>query len=121
MRTSRYAWVVLLGASALGGCTEWVPLRNAHDRDGERVRVVSGKKQIMIAELVTCDDDGFVIAKQTSDCGGDAPITFDTRKDKISIFEKDTTSSVGIVVATVLASIFVPAGIVGSVLLSGSH
>lgn len=104
-------------AIALAGCSDWAPIHNARDFEGQRVKVeAAGHEEIVIDEVVTCDDDGFVIASQASDCHEKR--TFDTRRDKVLAIDKDTKSSVGLVVAGVLASIFIPAAIVGSAILS---
>lgn len=101
----------------LVGCSDWKPIHSAHDVEGQRVKIeAKGKEDVVIDEVVTCDDAGFIIASQVSDCRDDH--TFDTRRDKVQVFDKDTKSSVGLIVVGVLTSIFVPAAIVGSAILS---
>jgi hypothetical protein len=114
----RHAWAFVI-ASLLVGCSEWSPLRSARDVEGQRVRVqAAGKEEVVIEEVVTCDDKGFIIASQVSDCRENPERTFDTRRDKVSVHDKDTKSSIGIAVACILACIFVPAGIVGTAIIS---
>ncbi len=98
------------------GCAEWTPIRSAHDVEGQRVKVESAGKQIEIDAVVTCDDKGFIIANVLSDCGDHH--TFDTRRDKVRVHDGEAKSNVGIVVTAILAAIFIPAGIVGTAILT---
>lgn len=117
MTSMRFAWLAI----ALAGCSEWTPIRNARDVDGQRVRVeIPGRPDVDIDALVLCDDKGFVIASTDSECRGDSKVTYDTRREKILVHDGETKSNVGIVVTAVLAAIFVPIGIVGTAILT-SH
>ena len=112
-------WLVL--ACALSACATWVPAHSAREVEGQRVKVEVAGKEVDIDASVTCDDEGFVLAADESDCRDHPEKTFDARRYKvIAQQENPKTRSVGYVVACVLAAIFVPAGIVGGALL-GVH
>ena len=108
----RYACILAL----MCGCSDWSPVKNAHDVEGQLVRVESpGKKAETVDEVVLCDDKGFVFAGDSRDCK-DEP--YDVRKDKVFKHDKDTKGTVGIVVTGILTAIFVPFAIVGSTILA---
>ncbi|HEX4513355.1 MAG TPA: hypothetical protein VGH87_24900 [Polyangiaceae bacterium] len=112
MSLGKYAVMVV----ALSGCSDWTQVKNAHDAEGQLVRVESkGKEPTTVDELILCDKEGFLFAGDSRDCE-DAP--FDVRKDKVFKHDKDTKSSVGMWVAGVLTAIVVPLGIVGTAILS---
>ena len=120
MAPSTRPWTALVVAASLTtACSDWTPIRNAHDYAGQAVKVEAAGKEIHIDEVVTCDESGFVIADQESDCSADPPRTFDTRRDHVLIHDKDTRGTVGVVVAGVLTAILVPVAIVGSKMLTG--
>jgi hypothetical protein len=101
---------------ALCGCSDWSQVKNAHDVEGQLVRVESpGKKAETVDEVVLCDTEGFVFAGDSRDCK-DEP--YDFRKSKVFKHERDTKGTVGIVVTGILRAIFVPFAIVGSQMLS---
>jgi hypothetical protein len=110
--------MVVIVASALAGCSDWAPVHTARDIEGQRVKVQAAGKDSVIEEVVVCDEDGFIIANEVADCHGTPERTFDTRRDKVLVHQKDTKASVGLVVVGILAAIFVPAGIVGGAILS---
>jgi len=115
----RQAILACACAIALGACSDWKPIKNAHDYEGQRVKVeVAHGDPTILESVVTCDDDGFVIANEAHDCADKH--TFDTRRDKVSVHDGDAKSSVGLVVTGILAAIFVPVAIVGSAILT-SH
>jgi len=116
----RHSWMVVVIAGALTGCSDWTPVRNARDVEGQSVKVESRGKEVAIDAVVLCDDAGFIIASQVSDCRDSPQLTFDTRRDKVLVVNKDTKSSVGVLVAGILTAIVVPIAIVGSAILS-SH
>ena len=102
---------------ALCGCSDWSQVKNAHDVEGQLVRVESkGKEAATVDEVVLCDTQGFVFAGDSRDCK-DEP--YDFRKDKVFKHVRDTKSTVGIVVTGILTAIFVPFAVVGSTILSG--
>jgi hypothetical protein len=100
---------------ALVGCSDWSPVKNAHDVEGQVVRVESAGKETTVDEVVLCDSSGFLFAGQTSDCKDSA---FDVRRDKVLKHDKDTKSTVGLIVTGILTAIFVPVAIVGTTILS---
>ena len=110
----------LLLAGALSACASWVPAHSAREVEGRSVKVVVAGKEVAIDEAVTCDDEGFVLAAQSSDC--DRPErTFDARRYKVLAREDNPkATTAGYVVACVLAAIFVPAGVVAGAML-GVH
>ena len=110
----RHAWAFL----ALVGCSDWSQVKDAHDVEGQLVRVESKGKESTIDEVVLCDTKGFVIAGQTSDCTDPQAQTFDVRRDKVLKHDKDTKETVGLVVTGILTAILVPAAIVGSKVLT---
>ncbi len=118
MRTlHRLLWVTTL--VALAGCSEWAPIRSARDLEGQQVKIEAhGKEAVVIEQVVTCDDEGYVIANQVSDCRENPAATFDTRRDKVLVHDGSAKSNVGYIVACVLAAVFVPAGIVGTAILT---
>jgi hypothetical protein len=117
-RASHLAVAAAVVALASAACSDWTPIRNAHDYAGQAVRVETAGKDIHIDEVVTCDDTGFVIASDESDCTGDRP-RYDTRRDKVLIHDKDTRGTVGMVVAGVLGAVLIPTAIVGGKILTG--
>ncbi len=111
-------WVVL--GAALSACGTWVPAHSAREVEGRKVKVQAHGKEVVIDEAITCDDEGYVVAAQMSDCD-DPNRAFDTRVYPIvARAENAKADQVGYVVAAVLAAIFVPAGIIGSAVL-GIH
>jgi hypothetical protein len=111
---------LFIAALALAGCSDWTPVKNANDVQGVTVKVrAEGKDEVVVDEVVPCDEKGFVFAKQASDCSEGSTATFDTRRDKVLVHSKDSTDSVGYIVVGVLTAIFVPFAIVGSAMLSG--
>ena len=104
---------------ALCGCSDWAPVKNAHDVEGQLVRVESkGKETATVDEVVLCDSAGLVFAGDSRGCAADGPV-YDVRKDKVFKHVSDTKGTVGLVVTGILTAIFVPAAIVGSAMLSG--
>ena len=108
---------------ALCGCSDWSQVKNAHDVEGQLVRVESkGKEMATVDEVVLCDSAGFTFAGDSRDCAATpesgGPL-FDIRKDKVFKHERDTRATVGIVVTGILTAIFTPVAIVGSKMLSG--
>src|SRR5262249_48860338 len=102
---------------ALCGCSDWTPVKNAHDVEGQLVRVEPpGKERETVDEVVLCDTQGFVFAGDSRDCK-DAP--YDVRKDKVFKHVADTKGTIGVVVTGILTAIFVPVAIVGSTMLAG--
>lgn len=101
--------------AALVGCSDWSQVKNAHDVDGQLVRVESKGKESTIDEVAVCD--AYVIAGQASDCSDPNAQKFDTRKDKVLKHDRDTRATVGLVVTGILTAVLVPAAIVGSKLL----
>lgn len=100
------------------GCSDWSQVKNAHDVEGQLVRVESNGKERTIDEVVLCDSSGYVIAGQTSECTDPKAQTFDTRRDKVLKHDKDTKTTVGLVVTGILSAVLVPAAIVGSKVLA---
>ncbi len=117
----RKSWALLAVSVLAAGCSDWTPVKTARDIEGQRVRVQTGGKEIVIEEVALCDDDGFVVARDRSECHGDTEQTYDTRRDKVLVVDKDMKATVGIVVAGVLTAIFVPVAVVGSAILSAPH
>ena len=106
----------VLAFGALLGCSDWTPVKSASDVEGQLVRVESpGKETVVVDEVVLCDKSGFVFSADSRDC---QETTYDTRRDKVWKHDKDTKSSVGLVVTGILTAIFVPAAIVGSAILA---
>jgi hypothetical protein len=97
------------------GCSDWTPIKNARDVEGQRVRIEADGQRIVIDEVVVCDTPGYVIAKQDVDCQEGRPLTFDTRRDKVSVYSGDGKANAGLVVAGVLAAILIPAAIGASI------
>ncbi len=114
LRRLRHVWAL----AALVGCSDWSQVKNAHDVEGQLVRVESKGKESTIDEVVLCDSSGFVIAGQTSDCTDPKAQTFDVRKDTVLKHDKDTKTTVGLVVTGILTAIFVPAAVVGGKILT---
>lgn len=114
------SWIPLALAAALAtACSDWTPIHNANDYVGQGVRVESAGKEIHIDEVVTCDSSGLVIASDESECHGDPPHTYDLRRDKVLIHDKDTKGTVGVVITGVLTAIVVPVAVVGTKILTG--
>ncbi len=112
MSSGKYAVIFV----ALCGCSDWTQVKNAHDAEGQLVRVESpGKAPTTVDELILCDTAGFLFAGDSRDCE-DAP--FDVRKDKVFKHDKDTKATVGLIVTGILTAIFTPIAIAGSVMLS---
>jgi len=110
----RYAVIFV----ALCGCSDWSQVKNAHDVEGQLVRVESrGKETATVDEVVMCDTEGFIFAGDSRDCK-DQP--YDMRKDKVFKHVRDSKATVGVVVTGILTAIFVPVAIVGSQMLSPS-
>jgi hypothetical protein len=86
---------------------------------GQRVKVTSAGQELVIDEVVTCDKAGFIVAKQAVDCREGPPLTFDTRRDKVSVFDNSAKTNVGLVVVGIVAAVLLPVAIVGSVYLGG--
>jgi hypothetical protein len=108
----RYALIFV----AMCGCSDWSPVKNAHDVEGQLVRVEQkGKETQTVDEVVLCDTQGFLFAGDSRDCKDEA---FDVRKDKVFKHDRDTKGTVGIVVTGILTAIFVPFAIVGSTILA---
>jgi hypothetical protein len=98
------------------GCSDWSQVKNAHDVEGQLVRVESpGKETQTVDEVVLCDKAGYRFAGSSIDCKDEA---FDVRTDKVFKHDKDTKGTVGIVVTGILTAIFVPVAIVGKTILS---
>lgn len=118
MRTVHLATLLVL---ATAGCSDWTPIRSAKDYEGQRVRIESGAKPVVIDELVLCDNDGYLIARKDVDCQQPGPpLKFDTRRDKVSLYSPgDVKGKADVVVAGVLAAILIPAAIVVSAYFSG--
>jgi hypothetical protein len=114
----RHPWAFVVIACTVAGCADWTPIRNARDVEGQRVKVETAGKEVVIEEVVTCDAAGFIISSDVADCRGDRKLTYDTRRDKVLVHEKDSLSSLQIALASAFAAIFVPVAIVGSALLS---
>ncbi len=103
----------------LVGCSDWSQVKDAHDVEGQLVRVESKDgKESTIDEVVLCDADGNVIAGDAHDCKDPNATTFDVRRDKVLKHDKDTKTTVGLVVTGILTGIFVPAAYVGSQILA---
>lgn len=100
------------------GCSDWSQVKNAHDVEGQLVRVESNGKESTIDEVVLCDSSGYVIAGQTSECADPKAQTFDVRRDKVLKHDKDTKTTVGLVVTGILSAVLVPAAIVGTKVLT---
>lgn len=101
---------------ALCGCSDWSQVKNAHDVEGQLVRVESkGKETQTVDEVVLCDSAGFVFAGDSRDCK-DEP--YDVRKDKVFKHIRDTKTTVGIVVTGILTAVITPVAIVGSKILT---
>ena len=110
-------WTCLM-VCALPACASWVPVHSAREAEGRRVKIEIAGHETVIDQAITCDDEGFILAETETDCRENPERTFDTRRVKVIAQQENTKSnSVGYVVACVLAAIFVPAGIVGSVIL----
>lgn len=119
MHLSTRPWAGLgVALSLTTACSDWTRIRSAHDYAGQAVKVELPDKDVHIDEVVTCDASGFVIAEETSDCSAPSR-TFDTRRERVLIHDKDTRGTVGMVVAGVLTAILVPAAIVGGKILMG--
>jgi len=101
---------------ALCGCSDWSQVKNAHDVEGQLVRVESpGKEPQTVDEVVLCDTAGVRFAGSSIDCKDEA---FDMRTDKVFKHVRDTKSTVGLVVTGILTAIFVPVAVVGSTILT---
>jgi hypothetical protein len=97
-----------------------VSVRNAHDIEGQRVKVESHGKDVVIEEVVVCDDAGTLVAAKPRDCRW--PETrYDIRRDKVRAFSNEAKSSVGLVVVGILAALLIPPAIVGSAILTAGH
>jgi hypothetical protein len=108
---------VICAALCVAGCSDWSPVKNAHDVEGQLVRVeTKGKETQTVDEVVLCDTKGFIFAGDSRDCK-DEP--FDVRKDKVFKHDRDSRGTVGLVVTGILTAIFVPVAIVGSQMLGG--
>ena len=103
---------------ALCGCSDWSPVKNAHDVEGQLARVEpAGKPMATVDEVVLCDSAGYVFAGDSRDCK-DKDNAFDVRTDKVYKHVRDTKGTVGLVITGILTAIFVPVAIVGSNMLS---
>ena len=108
----KYAVICL----ALCGCSDWSQVKNAHDVEGQLVRVESkGKEAETVDEVVLCDTAGFIFAGDSRDCK-DSP--YDIRKDKVFKHVRDSKATVGLVVTGILTAVITPVAIVGSKILS---
>jgi hypothetical protein len=117
-KAQHHRWTFVVIACTVVGCSDWKPIRNARDVAGQHVRVEAGGKEVDIEEVVTCDAAGFIISNDVADCRDNPQLTYDTRRDKVLVHDKDSLSSVQIALAGAFAAIFVPVAIVGSALLS---
>lgn len=105
---------------ALCGCSDWSQVKNAHDVEGQLVRVESkGKETQTVDEVVLCDSAGFVFAGDSRDCAPESGVPpYDVRKDKVFKHVRDTKTTVGIVVTGILTAVITPVAIVGSKILT---
>jgi len=118
--STRWFGALAVGATLTAGCSDWKPIRNANDYAGYGANVErAGKETVHLDELVTCDASGFVIAAEQGDCEADPPRTFDTRRDRVLVHEKDTRETVGVIIVGVLTSMAVAAATVAGTVLSG--
>jgi hypothetical protein len=113
-----HPWAFVVIACTVAGCSDWTPIRNARDVEGQRVKVEGRGPEVVIEEVVTCDKEGFIISSDVADCRGNPKLTYDTRRDKVLVHDKDSLSTAQIALASAFAAIFVPVAIVGSALLS---
>lgn len=115
-------YVIAVLAVVTAGCSDWTPIRNARDVEGMRAKIETGGKpsrETVIDELVVCDDPGYIVAKRAVDCREGPPLTYDTRRDKVSVYTHDGMSNVQVVVLSLVATILIPAAIAGSIYLGG--
>ncbi len=111
----RHAWAFAM----LVGCSDWSQVKNAHDVEGQLVRVEpKDGKETTVDEVVLCDSEGNVIAGDSRDCNDPSVPKFDVRRDKVLKHDRDSRATVGLVVTGILTGIFVPAAYIGSQVLA---
>jgi hypothetical protein len=116
----QWGWkIVLVIAIVTTGCTDWVQVRSAREIEaGQRVKIERNGQTVVFDDIASCDKAGFIVAKQWIDCRLGPPLTFDTRQDKVFVYDKHTGLIVGLVVLGVATTLFATFLAVGSAFLS---